>query len=115
VERWESGPVGLPSVERQPSVGSPVFSSRPWDPERDGDAAYPEAIDGVEVREHLRTRREERGALVSLVDGRYALTGSNLAQGGPKQIQAYARRRLARETDDTARAWWQEVIGALAR
>jgi cell volume regulation protein A len=115
VERWESGPVGLPPVERQPSVGSPVFSSRPWDPERDGDAAYPEAIDGVDVREHLRTRREERGALVSLVDGRYALTGSNLAQGGSKQIQAYARRRLARETDDTARAWWQEVIGALAR
>jgi potassium/hydrogen antiporter len=115
VERWEGGPVGPPPVERQPSVGSPVFSSRPWDPERDGDAAYPEAIDGVEVREHLRTRREERGALVSLVDGRYALTGSNLAQGGSKQIQAYARRRLARETDDTARAWWQEVIGALAR
>jgi potassium/hydrogen antiporter len=115
VERWESGPVGLPPVERQPSVGSPVFSSRPWDGDRDGDAAYPEAIDGVDVREHLRTRREERGALVSLVDGRYALTGSNLAQGGAKQIQAYARRRLARETDDTARAWWQEVIGALAR
>jgi cell volume regulation protein A len=115
VDRWERGPVGPPPVERQPSVGSPVFSSRPWDPERDGDAAYPEAIDGVEVREHLRTRREERGALVTLVDGRFALTGSNLAQGGAKQIQAYAKRRLARETDDTARAWWQEVIGALAR
>jgi cell volume regulation protein A len=115
VERWESGPVGLPAVERQPSVGSPVFSSRPWDSERDGDAAYPEAIDGVDVREHLRTRRDARGALVSLIDGRYALTGSNLAQGGAKQIQAYARRRLARERDDTARAWWQEVIGALAR
>jgi cell volume regulation protein A len=115
VERWESGPVGPPPVERQPSVGSPVFSSRPWDEERDGDAAYPETIDAVRVREVLRTRREERGALVSLVDGRYALTGSHLAQGGAKQIQAYARRRLARETDDTARAWWQEVIGALAR
>jgi potassium/hydrogen antiporter len=115
VEVWESGPVGLPAVERQPSVGSPVFSSRPWDSERDGDAAYPKAIDGVDVREHLRTRRDERGALVSLIDGRYALTGSNLAQGGAKQIQAYARRRLARERDDTARAWWQEVIGALAR
>ena len=32
-----------------------------------------------------------------------------------KQIQAYARRRLGRETDDAIRAWWQEVIGALAR
>jgi potassium/hydrogen antiporter len=115
VERWESGPVGLPPLERRPSVGSAVFSSRPWDEERDGDAAYPEAIDGVEVREHLRTRRDQRGALVSLTDGRCALTGPNLAQGGANQLQAYARRRLARETDDTARAWWQEVIGALAR
>jgi hypothetical protein len=35
--------------------------------------------------------------------------------GGPRQIQSYARRQLAREKDDTARAWWQEVIGALAR
>ena len=63
----------------------------------------------------MRTRRDNRGALVSLTDGRYALTGSTLALGGAKQIQAYARRRLTRETDDTARAWWQEVIGALAR
>jgi hypothetical protein len=102
-------------MERRPSVRSAVFSSRPWEDERDGDAAYPEAIDGVEVREHLRTRRDRRGALVSLTDGRYALTGPNLAQGGANQLQAYARRRLGRETDDTVRAWWQEVIGALAR
>ena len=115
VERWESGPVGAPPVERGPSVGSAVFSSRPWDDERDGDAAYPEAIDGIDVREHLRTRRDRRGALVSLTDGRYAVTGPTLALGGPRQVQAYSRRRLARETDDTARAWWQEVIGALAR
>jgi cell volume regulation protein A len=115
VERWETGPVGPPPVERQAGVGAAVFSSRPWDAERDGDAAYPEAIDGVAVREHLRTRRDKRGALVSLIDGRYAVTGPTLAVGGAKQIQAYARRRLARETDDTIRAWWQEVIGALAR
>ena len=60
VERWESGPVGAPPVERGPSMGSAVFSSRPWDDERDGDAAYPEAIDGIDVREHLRTRRDRR-------------------------------------------------------
>jgi hypothetical protein len=35
--------------------------------------------------------------------------------GSPRQVQSYARRQLARERDDTARAWWQEVIGALAR
>ncbi|MBA3262046.1 MAG: potassium/proton antiporter [Thermoleophilaceae bacterium] len=115
VARWETGPVGLPRLERRPAIGSAVFSSRPWDGERDGDAAYPQAIDGVPVREHLRTRRDRRGALVALVDGRCAITGRTLAVGGTRQVQAYARRRLTRETDDTARAWWQEVIGALAR
>jgi potassium/hydrogen antiporter len=115
VERWETGPVGPPPVERQAGIGAAVFSSRPWDDELDGDPAYPETVDGITVREHLRTRRDNRGALVSLTDGRYALTGTTLALGGAKQIQAYARRRLTREADDTARAWWQEVIGALAR
>ena len=115
VERWEVGPVGPPPMERQAGVGAAVFSSRPWDDERDGDAAYPEEVDGVAVHEHLRTRRDKGGALVSLTDGRYAVTGPTLALGGAKQIQAYARRRLTRETDDTIRAWWQEVIGALAR
>jgi potassium/hydrogen antiporter len=115
VERWQAGPVGAPPVERGPLTGSAVFSSRPWNEQRDGDAAYPEAIDGVALREHLRTRRDRRGALVSLTDGRYAVTGPTVAVGGANQVQAYARRTLARETDDTARAWWQEVIGALAR
>jgi potassium/hydrogen antiporter len=116
VERWSAGPVGgdhAPPRERL--TGSFVFTSRPWTEERDGDPGYPREIDGVAVREHLRTRRDARGALVLLVDGRYALTGPTLAVGGPRQVQAYARRRLAREADDTARAWWQEVIGALAR
>jgi potassium/hydrogen antiporter len=115
VERWEAGPVGPPPMERQAGVGAAVFSSRPWDAERDGEAAYPEEVDGVPVHEHLRTRRDKGGALVSLTDGRYAVTGPTLALGGAKQIQAYARRRLGRETDDAIRAWWQEVIGALAR
>jgi potassium/hydrogen antiporter len=115
VERWEAGPVGPPPMERQAGVGAAVFSSRPWDAERDGEAAYPEEVDGVPVHEYLRTRRDKGGALVSLTDGRYAVTGPTLALGGAKQLQAYARRRLARETDDAIRAWWQEVIGALAR
>jgi potassium/hydrogen antiporter len=115
VERWESGPVGAPAAGPRAVPSSGVFSSRPWDEERDGDAAYPEEIDGLEVREHLRTRRDRRGSLVVLSDGRYALTGGTLAIGGARQLQAYARRRLSRERDDAVRAWWQEVIGALAR
>jgi cell volume regulation protein A len=116
VARWGSGPLGADHAPpRGRLTGSSVFTSRPWNPERDGDPGYPREIDGVTVRDHLRTRRDRGGALVVLVDGRYALTGTTLAVGGARQVQAYARRRLAREQDDMVRAWWQEVIGALAR
>jgi potassium/hydrogen antiporter len=115
VSRWSTGPVVGAEVPRGRLTGSSVFTSRRWDEERDGDPGYPREVDGVEVRAHLRTRRETRGALVSLTDGRFAVTGPTVAMGGPRQIQSYARRQLAREKDDTARAWWQEVIGALAR
>jgi cell volume regulation protein A len=116
VERWGSGPLeGAEPRARESVAGSSVFTSRRWEEERDGDPAYPREVDGVPVRDRLRTRRDRRGALVSMTDGRYAVTGPALAVGGARQVQAYARRRLARETDDTARAWWQEVIGALAR
>jgi cell volume regulation protein A len=115
VSRWSTGPVVGDEVPRGRLTGSSVFTSRRWDEKRDGDPGYPQEIDGMEVREHLRTRRETRGALVSLTDGRFAVTGPTVAVGGPRQLQSYARRQLAREEDDTARAWWQEVIGALAR
>jgi potassium/hydrogen antiporter len=115
VTRWGTGPVVGDEVPRGRLTGSSIFSSRRWDEERDGDPAYPSAIDGVDVRDHLRTRRDRRGALVSLTDGRFAVTGPTVAVGSPRQIQSYARRQLGREKDDTARAWWQEVIGALAR
>jgi potassium/hydrogen antiporter len=115
VARWSDGPVVGEAAPRGHLTGSSVFSSRRWDEERDGDPGYPSEVEGVEVRDHLRTRRDTRGALVALTDGRYAVTGPTLAVGGARQIQSYARRHLAREKDDTARAWWQEVIGALAR
>jgi len=116
LERWRHGPIGEEVRPPRELIGaSGVFTSRPWDEERDGDPAYPDELLGVGVLEHLRTRRDRRGALLSLADGRYAVTGPTLAAGGARQLQAYARRRLARETDETARAWWQEVIGALAR
>jgi potassium/hydrogen antiporter len=115
LERWRVGPVGLPP-RRQPRLrsGSSVFTTRPWT-EGDGDAGFPKDVEGVPVAEQLRTRRDTRGALVVLVDGRFAVTGPRLALGGPLQLQRYARRRLSAEDDAAARAWWQEVIGALAR
>jgi potassium/hydrogen antiporter len=115
LERWRAGPVGLPPRRRHVlRSGTAVFSTRTWT-EDDGDAGFPREVDGVPVAEHLRTRRDERGALVQLVDGRFACTGPHLALGGPLQLQRFARRRLAAEEDAAARAWWQEVIGALAR
>jgi cell volume regulation protein A len=115
LERWRVGPVGLPR-RREPRLrsGAAVFTTRPWS-ETDGDAGFPKEVEGVPVAEQLRTRRDVRGALVVLVDGRFAVTGPLLAQGGPLQLQRYARRRLGSEEDAAARAWWQEVIGALAR
>jgi cell volume regulation protein A len=52
---------------------------------------------------------------VLLDDGRYAITGPALAMGAAAQVQRYARRRLSAELTDAERAWWQEVVGALAR
>jgi cell volume regulation protein A len=69
---------------------------------------------GVPVVEHLRTRRDQAGALVALEDGRFAATGLVVAVGAPQQVQAYCRRRLDRSSDQTEQAWWQEVVGALA-
>jgi potassium/hydrogen antiporter len=115
LERWRSGPVEIPAVRQAPlRAGTAVFTTRRWT-HADGDAGFPKEVHGVPVANHLRTRRDQRGALVSLEDGRFAVTGPLVAIGGPLQVQRYARRQLTSEADAAARAWWQEVIGALAR
>src|SRR5918994_2271424 len=115
LERWRLGPVELPQqTHARLRAGTAVFSTRAWSA-RDGDAGFPKEVEGVAVVQQLRTRRDKPGALLALDDGRFAVTGPLLALGGPLQLQRYARRRLSREKDAAARAWWQEVIGALAR
>jgi potassium/hydrogen antiporter len=115
LHRWHAGPVGVqPRPTPALRASTAVFTARPWN-EGDGDPGFPQTLLGVDVIEHMRTRRDTRGALVLLEDGRFAVTGPLLAVGGALQLQRYARRRLADESDDAARAWWQEVIGALAR
>ena len=115
LERWRLGPVDVPAPRQRPlRAGTAVFSTRRWIG-ADGDAGFPKEVHGVSVTDQIRTRRDRRGALVVLEDGRFAVTGPLVAIGGPLQIQRYARRRLASEEDAAARAWWQEVIGALAR
>jgi cell volume regulation protein A len=113
-ERWKTGPVG--PVERPPASPrshEPVFTMRPWN-DADGDPGRPDTVVGIEVADHLRTRRDMPGALVYLTDGRFAVCGPSLAVGGRLQVTDYARRRLRRAGEDRERAWWEEVIGALA-
>jgi cell volume regulation protein A len=114
VERWRKGPVHKPVRPRRTYTGSvPVYTSRPWN-EADGDPAHPRDIAGNPVVEHIRTRRDVPGALVVLEDGRFAVSGPILMMGPAGQLQAQARRKLLRSTDDAEIAWWQEVIGACA-
>jgi cell volume regulation protein A len=115
MERWQHGPFA-PTPVRRPRIrsGAVIFSTRPWQ-EPDGSAAYPDKVEACHVIRHLRTRHDVPGALVLLDDGRYAITGPALAVGAAAQIQRYARRRLSADLSDAERAWWQEVVGALAR
>jgi cell volume regulation protein A len=114
LDRWRDGPLPV-AVRRRPTLrgGAVIFTTRPWRAE-DGDPGHPARVSGLEAVEQLRTRRDQPGALVALADGRYAFTGTVLAVGSARQIQEAARRRLRRARTDGERAWWREVIGALA-
>src|SRR4051812_47014088 len=115
MRRWRTGPVGPPErPRRQPRSRPSVTSIRPWQ-DADGDPQRPTMLVGNEVVEQLRTRRDEPGALVMLDDGRYGVCGPLLAVGPSGELQAFARRRLANASSPGERAWWQEVVGALAR
>ena len=113
-ERWRVGPIVSPRERvTAPQGRSPIFSVKPWsDPATD--PAAPTEIEGVTVARTLRTRREVRGALVLLVDGRLAVTGNGVvATGSPRQLVRYCRERIGREQSAESRAWWQEVAGAV--
>jgi potassium/hydrogen antiporter len=115
MRRWRTGPVGLQvRPRRRPRSRPSVTSIRPWQ-DSDGDPQRPKELVGAEVVEQLRTRRDEPGALVLLEDGRFGVCGPLLAVGPSGELQAFARRRLANASSPGERAWWQEVVGALAR
>jgi potassium/hydrogen antiporter len=112
---WREGPLEAHRRPRPRILSRPAVTSvRPWDPE-DGNPSRPSKVAGLEVVDQLRTRRDQPGALVALADGRYAVTGRLLAIGPAGELQAVARRRLANAESAGDRAWWQEVVGALAR
>jgi potassium/hydrogen antiporter len=112
---WRAGPLEAHKRPRPRVLSRPaVTTMRPWGAS-DGDPSRPAEVVGLEVVDQLRTRRDEPGALVALADGRFAVTGRLLAIGPAAELQAVARRRLARASSPGERAWWQEVVGALAR
>ncbi len=113
LERWRNGPIGETVTRPRLRSSSVSFSVRPWD-DAEGDPAHPRTVVGQEVIEHVRTRRDRRGALVVLADGRHAVTGPLVAVGTPLALTQFVRRRLTMTDDDAERAWWQEVLGAIA-
>ena len=115
-DRWRKGPIAVPQ-ERPPVLRgrSPIFTVKPWRSEH-GDPAAPEHVEDVQVLRIVRTRREQRGALMVLVDGRMAVTGDGVvAVGGPAQLLRYCRERIRRARSEQARAWWQEVAGVVSQ
>jgi potassium/hydrogen antiporter len=108
-----------PSMPSRPArawapPGAQVLTVRPW-ATGDGDPAFPKEILGVDVAEHVLSRLDRPGALVTLADGRYAFTGPVLGVGPASALQDAARRQLVHSDLDPEQAWWREVIGALAR
>jgi cell volume regulation protein A len=115
-ELWRDGPIGEQEREyARPIAGRPaIFSVKPW-PTDAGDPGDPQAIGKTDVLRRVRTRHDEPGALVVLVDGRFAVTsGGVVATGSPRQLRVYAVRRIERANSRAERAWWQEVAGAVA-
>jgi potassium/hydrogen antiporter len=115
-ERWREGPIGEPPPPLPPLRGVPqVFTTRPWR-DADGDPGRPDAVDGVPVVGQVRTRRDRPGALLTLADGRFAVTGDGVvAIGGRNQVARWCVGRAdRREVEPEERAWWQEVIGVLS-
>jgi cell volume regulation protein A len=90
-----------------------VFHVRRWT-EDDGDASRPSSIEGLEVLDHLRSRRDVPGCLVLLEDGRYAVVGPVMALGSRQALNDWVRRRMRPGVSDNERVWWEEVLGALA-
>src|SRR5215212_8448077 len=112
--RWRDGPVGpAPRPARIPEGHAPVFSVRRWG-DADGDPGRPEHVAGRAVVDRLRTRRDVPGALVLLDDGYLAVTGPVLALGREQLLSQWVRRKARAAAGEAERAWWEEVLGALA-
>ncbi len=113
--RWQEGPIGEAAPPRLALRGAPqIFTVHPAGDL--ADPANPNEVDGIEVMARLRSRRDHPGALVALVDGRHAVTGTDLvAIGSRRALARWCGRRAERQgADQVERSWWQEVAGVLS-
>ncbi len=85
-------------------VPGAIFTMRPWHPSY-GDPGAPIHVLGLEIDRRLCERGDRAGALVALVDGRYALTGPVLAVGPAAEMRRFLRRR-ARQAGRSAEISW---------
>jgi cell volume regulation protein A len=115
LSRWRRGPIGPDVKPARPRLAgsTPVFHVRPWT-EDDGDANRPDSIDGLEVIDRLRSRRDVPGCLVLVEDGRYAVVGPVMALGSRQAVNDWVRRRMRAGVSENERVWWEEVLGAIA-
>jgi cell volume regulation protein A len=115
IARWRRGPIGPDVAPARPRLAgaAPVFHVRRWT-EDDGDASRPDTVEGLEVIDRLRSRRDVPGCLVLLEDGRYAVVGPIMALGSRQALTDWVRRRMRPGVSDNERVWWEEVLGALA-
>jgi potassium/hydrogen antiporter len=110
--KWAEGPIGREAPPQLPRrAASQVFTVRP----ARGEGELGEEIDGIAIVTVVRDRGERGAYLVALADGRFAVTGAGLiAIGGRRSLADWCARRAERaDADAAARAWWQEVTGAL--
>jgi potassium/hydrogen antiporter len=113
-KRWHEGPIGEPPPPLLPPRGAPqVFTVGPASVV--DDPSNPRTVADIPVVGVLRSRRDHPSALVTMADGRYAVTTETVvAIGGRSAVAEWCERRAERSgTDAAERAWWQEVIGAL--
>ena len=102
LDRWRNGPIGRCRAPAEPA-GRCRCSARVRGRGRGGDSAHPREIAGVAVREHLRTRRDKRGArscsrtAATRSPGRLLGTRRSAAGPGLRPPPPRARARRDRE------------------
>jgi hypothetical protein len=85
---------------------------RPWHPSY-GDPGAPIHVLGLEIDRRLCERADRGGALVALVDGRYALTRPVLAVGPAAEMERFLRRRVRQDAGSAEVGWLVRARDAL--